>query len=57
MSNYSETDYDGLIILVLVIFIMGKIIGFVTWSWWWVAAIAFIPFPFVVLAALIVSLS
>lgn len=45
----------GICSALLVAFIILKIIGMITWSWWWVLSPLWIPFAAVVIFLLVVA--
>lgn len=53
----SETSYNGGIGftgLLTIVFITLKLLGYITWSWWWVLAPLWITAAFVVVVLLLI---
>lgn len=44
MSNTSSSGGIGFVGLLTIVFITLKLIGYITWSWWWVLAPIWIGF-------------
>lgn len=53
-----ETKYVGLGVcdVLGIVFIVLKLIGVISWSWWWVLAPFWIPFVLVILCAIIIAI-
>lgn len=45
MSNSNNTSSGGIGLLgcVFIVFLVLKLMGYITWSWWWVTAPLWIP--------------
>lgn len=50
----SSSGGIGFFGLLAVVFITLKLLGYITWSWWWVLAPLWVPFLLVVVIGLIV---
>lgn len=55
MSNNASSSSGGIgfLGLLTIVFIVLKLIGFISWSWWWVLSPIWIPFAIVILAFVI----
>lgn len=53
-----ETKYVGLGVcdILGIVFIILKLVGVITWSWWWVLAPFWIPLAIVILCAIIIAI-
>ena len=53
-----DTKYVGLGVcdVLGIVFIVLKLIGVISWSWWWVLAPFWIPFALVILCAIIIAI-
>lgn len=53
-----DTKYVGLGVcdVLGIVFIVLKLIGVITWSWWWVLAPFWIPFVLIILCAIIIAI-
>ena len=53
-----DTKYVGLGVcdVLGIVFIVLKLIGVISWSWWWVLAPFWIPFVLVILCAIIIAI-
>lgn len=53
-----DTKYVGLGVcdVLGIVFIVLKLIGVISWSWWWVLAPFWIPLAIVILCAIIVAI-
>ena len=53
-----NTKYVGLGVcdVLGIVFIVLKLIGVITWSWWWVLAPFWIPIVLVILCAIIIAI-
>ena len=52
-----EIRGPGLLSLVFIVFLVLKLTGVITWSWWWVTAPLWIPFAivFIVVAVIFIG--
>ena len=50
--NNTNSGGIGFCGLLAIVFITLKLLGYITWSWWWVLAPIWIPFLIVILAFL-----
>ncbi len=63
MTNKKEIHYStggsatGIPTILLVVFIVLKLTGVITWSWWWVLSPLWISFSLVVVAVLVFILA
>lgn len=46
-NNSNSSNGVGFLGLMFLIFMTLKLMGYITWSWWWVSAPLWIPFIFV----------
>lgn len=55
MSNNTSSSGGGIgfLGLLTIVFIVLKLIGFISWSWWWVLSPIWIPFAIVIVAFVI----
>lgn len=54
MSNTTTSNGGiGFLGLLTIAFIVLKLTGFITWSWWWVLAPSWIPFLLVLIIAIV----
>lgn len=53
-----DTKYVGLGVcdVLGIVFIVLKLIGVISWSWWWVLAPFWIPLAIVILCAIIIAI-
>lgn len=51
--TYNETWLPGIL---TIIFIILKVTGVTTWSWWWVLCPLWIPFLFVLVSVIIITI-
>ena len=56
MSQNSPSDGLGVPIILFLIFLILKLTGYITWSWWWVTSPLWIVFIVFIVALLIVTL-
>jgi hypothetical protein len=58
MANNTQTQSGGIGFfgLLAIVFITLKLIGYITWSWWWVLAPLWAPLAIVLTIFLIVAL-
>lgn len=56
MSNNVQGGGIGFGGLLTIVFIVLKLTGTITWSWWWVLCPLWIPFAIIVAIALIVGI-
>lgn len=42
--------------ILFVVFLVMKLTGYITWSWWWVTAPLWIPFAIVIVFLIVVGL-
>lgn len=53
MENSGGIGFGGVLTIV---FIVLKILGYITWSWWWVLSPIWIPFALVIVVVIIGAL-
>jgi hypothetical protein len=46
-NNSNSSSGVGFLGLMFLIFMTLKLMGYITWSWWWVSAPLWVPFVFV----------
>lgn len=55
MQTQSQQGGIGFLGLLTIVFITLKLIGYITWSWWWVLAPFWIPASVLLLIAIIAT--
>lgn len=48
--------FDGILGVLLIIFIVLKLLGLITWSWWWVLSPFWIPISFFVIFSILICI-
>jgi hypothetical protein len=56
-NNLNSSNGVGFLGLMFLIFMTLKIMGYITWSWWWVSAPLWVPFIIVLMIILIFLLT
>lgn len=54
MATQTSSSGIGFSGLLTIVFIVLKLIGYISWSWWWVLSPLWIPFALFIVIAIIV---